>query len=104
MLYLRRVMPAKRTPLSDPSHSLAWCNPQASSEILVRKALHHGAFYLVLDAVLEFGLKFVREQWMLILSDDDARPSTRAQANIERKLTNIERGLREAANNRLGAC
>lgn len=90
-------MPSRRTPLADPSRSLVWSNPQASSEILVRKALHHGAFHLVLDAVLEFGLEFVRKQWMLILSDDDARPSARAQADIQRKLTNIERGLREAA-------
>lgn len=89
-------MPDNRMLLADPRLSLAWSNSRASSEILVRKALYHGAFHLVLDAVFAFGLEFVREQWMLIVADDEARPSTRAQADIERKLTNIERGLREA--------
>ena len=82
--------------MADPSRGLAWSNPNLSSEVLVRSALRHGAFYLVLDAVLEFGLPFVREQWALILADKDAKLSARAQADIERKLNNIERGLRAA--------
>jgi hypothetical protein len=48
----------------------------------------------VLDAVLDFGLTLVRQQWDLMLADAEAVPSLRAQADIERKLTNIERGLR----------
>lgn len=91
-----RAMQSKRTSLADPSRGLAWSNRQVSDEVLVRNALQHGAYYLVLDAVLEFGLAFVRQQWALMLADDDAAPSSRAQADIERKLTNIERGLREA--------
>lgn len=51
---------------------------------------------LVRNTQLEFGLAFVRQQWALMLADDDAAPSSRAQADIERKLTNIERGLRMA--------
>jgi hypothetical protein len=48
----------------------------------------------VLDAALDFGLAFVRQQWALMLADPDTAPPLRAQADIERKLTNIERGLR----------
>lgn len=89
-------MRTKRISLADRSRGLAWSNPHVSDEVLVRSALQHGAFYLVLDAVFEFGLVFVREQWALMLADAETLPSARAQADIERKLTNIERGLRLA--------
>jgi hypothetical protein len=87
-------MQTKRTSLADPRRGLAWSNPHVSDEVLVRSALHHGAYHLVLDAALDFGLAFVRQQWALMLADPDTAPPLRAQADIERKLTNIERGLR----------
>lgn len=80
------VMQAKRTSLADPCRGLAWSNPHVSDEVLVRSSLHHGAYHLVLDAVLDFGLAFVRQQWDLMLADAEAVPSLRAQADIERKL------------------
>lgn len=89
-------MKAKRTSLADSSRGLAWSNPLVSDEVLVRSALHHGAYHLVLDAVLDFGLAFVQRQWALMLVDDDAAPSDRARTDVERKLINIERGLRSA--------
>ena len=75
---------------------LAYSNARAPYEVLVRRALEHGAFHFILEAVLEFGLAFVLEQWAHILADEEAAPTARAQADIIRKLTNIERGLRAA--------
>ena len=88
------VMQAKRTSLANPCRGLAWSNPHVSDEVLVRSSLHHGAYHLVLDAVLDFGLAYVRQQWLLMLQDEDAAPPARACVDIERKLANIERGLR----------
>lgn len=87
-------MQGKRTSLTDPSRGLVWSNPNVSDEVLVRLALKHGAFHLVLDAVLDFGLAYVRQQWLLMLQDEDAAPPVRARVDVERKLANIERGLR----------
>jgi hypothetical protein len=85
-----------RSALADPNLGLAWSNPDMPPEVLVRKALHHGAFHLLLHAVLEHGAPFVRQQWAVLLSDVDAAPSARARAEVERKLRNIDRGLRLA--------
>ena len=87
-------MRGKRSYLADPSRGLVWSNPNVSDEALVRLALRHGAYHYVLDAVLDFGLAYVRQQWLLMLQDDDAAPPARARVDIERKLANIERGLR----------
>lgn len=87
-------MQAKRPSLADPSRGLACSNRQVSDEVLVRNALQHGAYHLVLDAVLEFGLAFIRKPWELMLADEEGAPTARAQTDIERKLTNIERGWR----------
>jgi transcriptional regulator with XRE-family HTH domain len=88
---------AKRSSLADPSRGLAWSNPAMSDEALVRNALKNGSFNLVLEAVLEHGLTFVQKQWALMNVDPDVGLSTRAQADINRKLANIERGLNHAA-------
>lgn len=60
-----------------------------SPEIEVRKALHHGAFCYVIDAVLRYGVDFVERQHEIIkhiLSD-------RANEDLRRKMANIKRGL-----------
>lgn len=60
-----------------------------SPEIDVRKALHHGAFCYVLDAVLRYGVDFVEGQHAVIcgiLSD-------RANEDLRRKMANIKRGI-----------
>lgn len=88
------IMQGKRTSLADPSRGLVWSNLNVSDEVLVRLALKHGAYHFVLDAVLDFGLAYVREQWLLMLEDEDAAPPKLARVNVERKLANIERGLR----------
>jgi len=82
-----------RPSLADPAFGLAWSNPDIPAEVLVRKALCHGAFHMLLQAVLEQGAAFVREQWTVLLLDADAAPSARARAEVERKLRNIDRGL-----------
>lgn len=91
---------SSRPALADPTLGLAWSNPDMPPEVLVRKALHHGAFHLLLHAVLEHGAPFVRQQWAVLLADVDASPSARARADVERKLRNIDRGLRLAERQR----
>ena len=85
----------RRSSLADPAWGLAWSNSNASDEVLVRNALLKGSFLVVLEAVLEHGLDFVRAQWALMLRDEE-RPSRQVQANIARILSNIERGLAHA--------
>lgn len=87
----------KRSSLADPARGLAWSNPGMGDEALVRNALRKGTYQLVLEAVLEHGLPFVRQQWALMLADPDVGLSARAQADVSRKLDNIERGLQRAA-------
>lgn len=87
----------KRSSLADPSRGLAWSNPGMSHEALVRNALLKGSYHLVLEAVLEHGLPFVRQQWALMMADADVGMSARARADVSRKLLNIERGLSHAA-------
>lgn len=82
--------------LAHPSRGLAWSNPNTSVEALVRNALKNGSFYLLLDASFEHGLPFVQQQWALMKCDVDVRMSQQAQAEIDRKLANIERGMRLA--------
>lgn len=82
----------RRSSLADPRWGLAWSNPDAPSDLLVRKALAKGSFLVILEAVLEHGLEFVRGQWRLMLGDDE-RPSAQAQKNVERMLGNIEKGI-----------
>jgi hypothetical protein len=87
---------AGRSPLADPSFGLAWSNRVASDEVLVRAAIAHGAFHMVLEAVLHHGLKFVERQLEIMQSDEDAALPDRALAEVRRKLANIGRGLATA--------
>jgi transcriptional regulator with XRE-family HTH domain len=84
---------ARRSPLADPKWGLAWSNPDASAEVLVRNALAHGNFDLLLQAVLGHGLAFVKTQWRQV----SPTLPTRARQEVERKLNNIEQGLNDAA-------
>lgn len=86
----------ERSPLANLSLGLAWSNPSVSNELLVRKALAHGAFHLLLEAVLHHGLTFVEQQLAVIVADEDVQLSARAEAEIRRKLSNIRRGIAAA--------
>jgi hypothetical protein len=88
---------AKRSLLAGPSRGLAWSNPDISDEALVRNALMTGAYHLVLEAVLEHSLAVVRLQWALIEADSELGLTALARAEINRKLSNIERGMTLAA-------
>lgn len=82
----------QRSPLADPKWGLAWSNPDAPAEALVRNALAHGNFDLLLQAVLGHGMDTVRTQWRQVAP---TLPS-RARQEVERKLRNIEQGLNDA--------
>lgn len=88
--------PARRSPLADPKFGLAWSNSSISDEVLVRSALRHGAFYLLLEAVLHHDMQCVEQQLALMLADEDVAMSDCAQAEIRRKLANIKRGIAAA--------
>lgn len=86
----------KRSSLADPARGLAWSNPAMSNDALVRNALYRGSLDLVVEAVLEHGLVFVRQQWAFMLADQELPVSARLREDIDRKLANIERGLEQA--------
>ncbi len=83
---------AQRSPLADPKWGLAWSNPDAPTEVLVRNALANGNFDLLLQAVLGHGLDAVQTQWRQVAPTLPVR----ARREVERKLRNIEKGLRDA--------
>jgi transcriptional regulator with XRE-family HTH domain len=83
----------RRSPLSDPKWGLAWSNPDAPDEALVHNALMHGNYDLLLQAVLGHGIDTVRARWQRTSGLLPAR----ARQEVERKLSNIEKGLADAA-------
>jgi hypothetical protein len=85
-----------RSPLADARFGLAWANPAMSNEALVRNALRRGTFHMLLEAALHHGLQFVEQQLAIIQTDEDAALSSRALAEVRRKLANIARGIAEA--------
>jgi len=64
--------------------------------MLVRAAIAHGAFHMILEAALHHGLKFVEQQLVIMQADEDAALSERALAEVRRKLSNIRRGIAAA--------
>lgn len=90
------MSPSSRSPLSDPIFGLVWSNRLAPNEVLVRSAIMHGAFHLLLEAVLAHGLEFIEQQLAIMQLDEDAALSDRALAEVRRKLGNIGRGIAAA--------
>lgn len=90
------MSPSSRSPLADPKYGLAWSNRLASDEILVRAAIKHGAFHMLLEAVLHHGLQFVEQQLAIIQADEEAALSAHALAEVRRKMGNIARGIAAA--------
>ncbi len=90
------MSPSSRSPLSDPRLGLTWSNRLAADDVLVRAAIKHGAFHLLLEAVLGHGLQFVEQQLAIMQTDEDAALSDRALAEVQRKLANIARGIAAA--------
>ncbi len=87
---------SRNSSLADPSWGLAWSNPSASAESLVRNALLKGGYAAVLQAVLEHGMAFVRAQWAAVESGGEG-VTKKSGENIRRMLDNIEKGIAHAA-------
>ncbi len=87
--------PKHRSSLANPVWGLAWSNSHISDDVLVRNALLKGSFLVILEAVLEHGITFVQDQWALLLRTP-LPPPPPVQANVQRILSNIERGLAHA--------
>lgn len=85
--------PVARSPLAEPQWGLAWSNPDAPADALVRNALAHGRFDLLLQAVIGHGLDSVLQQWQQVAPTLPAR----ARREVQRKLDNIEKGWTDAA-------
>ncbi len=75
---------------------LAWSNPDASSETLLRQALAKAEFLAILDASVAFGLERVEREWAL-LKASDAAPALRVAPVTDRILRNIHAGFQQAA-------
>lgn len=84
-----------RTSFRDRYHWLAWANPNASDEVLVRSALVNPEFRTLLDAALEFGVNTVTREWDLLKIEGD-RETLRALPITERILRNIRDGYQQA--------
>jgi transcriptional regulator with XRE-family HTH domain len=75
---------------------LAWSNPNASSETLLRQALAKAEFQAILDASVVFGVERVEREWAL-LKASDAAPALRVAPVTDRILRNIHAGFQQAA-------
>ena len=81
-------------PLSKARFALAWSNPAAKEEVLLRNALLQGRFYAILEAAAQDGVPFVRMQIQRLRErgDVDEEQST----SLERIVISIERGFADA--------
>ena len=89
--------PADQPPASfrERYHWLAWANPNASDEVLVRSALVNPEFQTLLDAAIEFGVNMVIRNWDLLKAEGD--PETlRALPITDRIIRNIRYGYQQA--------
>ncbi len=87
---------ARTSSLADPKWGLAWSNRDASAQALVGNALMRGAFTAILEAALEYGMPFVREQWSLLCASGQVAPKSPVRGYIADMLDNIEKGFAHA--------
>lgn len=74
---------------------LIWSNPDASDEVLIRRALLESRFTTLLDAAVEFGIEQLDTQWQLLLAED-APDTHRAAPTVDRILRHIHAGNDQA--------
>lgn len=67
--------PVATAPFREKYKYLAWSNPKASPEVLLRQALLQPDFSILLDAAVEFGVPALQEQWQEL----QARPDQAVQ-------------------------
>jgi transcriptional regulator with XRE-family HTH domain len=76
--------------------ALAWSNPDASTDVLIRSALLKPGFQLLLDAALEFGIDRLMAQWAL-LKAEGSPDAVKSAPVTERLLKHLHDGSRQAA-------
>lgn len=81
---------------ADRNRWLAWSNPDAPVDLLLRRALVSGDFSVVLEASAELGLDRVTKEWIALQADAD--PTVKKIAPVtERILRNIRAGFEQAS-------
>lgn len=76
--------------------ALLWSNPEASDEVLLRRALVRPGFRMLLDAAVEFGLTRLHREWAILLAAGDPE-ALRVRPVAEQLLKNIQDGFALAA-------
>lgn len=84
-------------PLAHPSRGLTWSNPNASPKALTKNALAKRSFDLILQASLEYGIDYVKEQWADMLADQSLGITKSAADDIDRQIRNIKTGADNAS-------
>ncbi len=78
----------------DKHRLLAWSNPSAPVDVLLRKALVRPDFAVLLDAATELGVERLEEQWSLL--QKESSPETIRTAPVtNRMLRHIRRGYEQ---------
>ena len=81
---------------AEKHRQLAWSNPEAAPDVLLRQALTRPDFSVLLDAATAFGLDAVEQQWQALQAE--ASPEAlRAQLGTTRMLRNIRHGYEQAS-------
>ncbi len=82
--------------LSSPQFGLAWSNPGAPEDALLRNALLQGRFDAILESAAQDGVAFVRKH-MIGLRQEGALDDGRF-VKLDRMVNSIERGFSDAQN------
>lgn len=91
-----RDCPPPSSSFADRNRWLAWSNPDAPVDLLLRRALVSGDFQAILDASAELGLDRVTQEWLAMAGDAD--PTVKKIAPVtERVLRNIRAGFEQAS-------
>lgn len=91
----KRGEPAQPQPFKIKYRALAWSNPDASTSLLLCRALLKPEFRVLLDAALEFGVEKLEEEWTRVIAEGSAE-ALRARPVTERILGHIRDGYRQA--------
>jgi transcriptional regulator with XRE-family HTH domain len=83
------------TSFRERHHWLAWTNPNASNDILLRRALVNPEFRTLLDAATEFGVEKITREWEILKAEGDDE-TLRATPVTDRILRNISNGYQQA--------
>ncbi len=85
---------SSRMPFKDKHRLLAWANPAAPVDILLRRALVRPDFAVLLDAATELGVERLEEQWRL-LQKEASTETLRTAPVTNRMLRHIRHGYEQ---------